>query len=446
MKRIIYSIALQLFTVIGIAAQDAPQNLSLTLQQAMETAMTNRYDLKNQILQNRIAENEVSKYNAKNLPQVTATFDMRYNSQLQTNILPASAFGGPANTGGSDYKAVQFGTPYFNQFGLALKQNIFDPAQNYDKRVAKANTQVTQFDLKKAEIDVKLSVAQAYYSVLLNQEKVKLNQNTVKRAEEYLMQNQQLFDNKRLMQSDLERYKLDVQNAKLGLDKSEKQYEVSKQYLAYQIGLTENTNITLTDNLSSVTNATSTEGADMNKRVEIQQEKQRLEVNSLNYKKQGFSYLPSVQLYANYNAQQFETQFRPWQGSTWFPYNYVGLLMTLPIFDGTTKTKNRTEFNLKQEINKNTISKLQQDIDYELKSTSVDLENAASSLDYAKANTKQAEDLLNVFKTRNREGTATAAEVTNAENSLLTAQNNLMSAYYDYLVAKLKYQKARGEL
>jgi outer membrane protein len=172
----------------------------------------------------------------------------------------------------------------------------------------------------------------------------------------------------------------------------------------------------------------------------------QMTINEFNVKKQEYSYFPTVQLYANYTFQQLSREFKFFNSSTWFPYNYLGVQVNIPIFDGLLKSRTRSEFIMKKQINQNNIDKLKSDINYELQSAYVTLQNAYRNMRYTRDNYQQAKDLVVVYQTRFKEGAILNSDLLNTEYSLQTAQNNLMNAYYDYLLAKLKWQKAKGEL
>ena len=64
----------------------------LTLDDAIKLALENRWELKNQQLQIRLAEGENDKLRAKWLPQINASADMRWNTQLQTSVFKNAPF------------------------------------------------------------------------------------------------------------------------------------------------------------------------------------------------------------------------------------------------------------------------------------------------------------------------------------------------------------------
>jgi outer membrane protein len=60
----------------------------ITLNEAIQKGIENRIELKTQALNIQIASSENNKIKAKWLPQVSASGDVRWNTQLQTTVLP----------------------------------------------------------------------------------------------------------------------------------------------------------------------------------------------------------------------------------------------------------------------------------------------------------------------------------------------------------------------
>ena len=81
MIRAIISIILS-FQIAGSFAQ------KLNLNEAIQKGLENRIELKVQNLNIQIASNENEKIKARWLPQVSASGDVRWNTQLQTTVLP----------------------------------------------------------------------------------------------------------------------------------------------------------------------------------------------------------------------------------------------------------------------------------------------------------------------------------------------------------------------
>lgn len=419
------------------------ETLKLSLEEAMEYGLKNRKDVHNQQINIQIAENEIDKIRARNLPQVTAGFDFRYNTQLQAGFIAAGLF---AN---QDPLVLRFGAPYTSVAGINANYDIFNPATIADKRIAKKNIALTQVNADRNAIDVKLGIAEAYYTALLDQERERFSESNLTRAEQYYKEAKKKFDTKTILQNDLDRLKLDYENAKITYEENIKNSLLSKMYLANQLGTTLNINISLSDNLAEVLNSipeSIIKQSDVNKRVEMQQEQLRLEYNQLAIKKQTKMALPTFTLYGSWSSLQVSSDFQFFNGQWWFPFNFVGFRASITLFDGMQRNKTKDEYKLREIQSQNALVKLQSDLTYQVASSKIQLQNAFSKLKSAKENYALAESIIGIDNIRFKEGTITLSELNNAEYTLSTAQNNLLTFYYNFLVAKLNYQKSVGEL
>ncbi|TAH22003.1 MAG: TolC family protein [Cytophagales bacterium] len=419
------------------------ESLKLSLKEAIDYGLKNRKDVINQQINIQLAENEIDKVRARSLPQISAGFDFRYNTKLQAGFIAAGLFANP------DPLVLRFGAPYTSVAGINANYEIFNPATVADKQIAQKNVALTQANAEKNLIEVKLAIAQVYYIALLDQEREKFSENNLIRTQAYYKEGKNKFDNKTIPQNDVDRLKLDYENAKITYEESIKNSLLSKMYLANQLGATLNVNISLSENLAEVLNSVPEsiiKQADLNKRIEIQQEQLKLDYNQLNIKKQTKIAMPTFALYGSWSSLQVSSDFQFFNGQWWFPFHFVGFRMNMTLFDGMLRNKTKYEYKLRETQSQNALAKLQSDIAYEQASSKIQLQNAFSKLKTAKGNYTLAENIIEIDNVRFKEGKITLSELNNAEYTLATAQNNLLTFYYNFLMAKLNYQKSVGEL
>lgn len=425
--------------VLNGQAYSQSQTIEVNLQEAIDLGMKNRLDLKNQQLQIAVSQNEMNKIQTRNLPQVTGVADFRWNTQRQENVI---------ETNQGELRS-RFGTQFNNLLSVQVNQALYNPNNQSDKLIARANQQVSERNLEKATIDTKLSIAQTYYAVLLAEEKVKISQANVARNQTYFEQAKVKFDNANLTKTDLDKFQLDWDNAKITLQNDLNTLEIQKQNLVNQMGLSVQTSVKVKDNLETLlknTNPEIPQAGGIENRVEFKQEQLQKQLNELNYAAQNKKYFPTVSAYGNLSVQQLTPTFNPAEEGTWSTFNYLGIRAEIPIFDGGLKSKTKQEFRLKQEINQNNLAKLDLDLNYEAASASNEMRNSLESLKIARQNYQQAERVLSIDKVKLDNANLTYAEFRNTEYSLETAQNNLLNGFYNYLIAQLKYQKATGKL
>ena len=414
----------------------------LTLDDALKAALENRWELKNQQLQIQLAEGENDKLSAKWLPQVNASADMRWNTQLQTSVFKNAPF---AN--GQDVKLV-IGVPFNNNLGLNAEQKVYDAATKYDRQLNQAAIQSQAITLEKLKMDVKLAVTEAYFAALFNGEKVALAEKSVERTKAYLEAGKTKLEKGTLLKNDFDRLVLDVNNAQTTLNKARQEYALGLENVKYQMGLKSEAVIELAETLTALfqQNQTITSEGTIDQRPEILQEQASLKINELTEQKQKARLAPVVSAYGNYTALQLNDKFNPFSAGTWFPYNYVGLKVNVPIFDGKQTNLLKRDYAIRAQVNRNTVEKLKADFGYEVRNTANTLNQEKANLTDTKANLALAQQILETDRLRYEKGTLLLSDLKNTEYSLQNAENNYLTSVYNFLVASVRYKKATGGL
>lgn len=420
---------------------EAVQAQKLSLDDALKMALENRLEVKNQQLQLRISEGEEAKLRAKWLPQVNASADMRWNTQLQTSVFKNAPF---AN--GQDVKLV-LGVPFNNNVGLSAEQKVYDAATKYDRLINQETVEGQKITLEKQKIDIKQAVTEAYYAVLFSQEKITLAEKAVVRAQAYWESGKTKWEKGTMLKNDFDRLLLDVNNAQTALTKAKQDLKVNQAYLLYQIGLKQSS-VELTETLENVlaTSENTTPEMALDTRPELKQEQSALRVNELLQQKQKSRLAPLVSAYGNYTALQLNDKFNPFSSGTWFPFNYVGLKLNIPLYDGKQTAILRNEYALKTQVNRNTIDKLKGDFEYEITNTTTVLAQEKANVLDTKKNVTLAQQILETDRFRYEKGTLLLADLKNTEYSLQNAETNYLNSVYQFLIAYVRYKKAAGTL
>jgi outer membrane protein TolC len=413
----------------------------ITLNEAIQKGIENRIELKTQALNIQIASSENDKIKAKWLPQVNASGDVRWNTQLQTTILP---FALPGSN--ESQTIVKFGRPFNNTFALQAEQKVYDANKKNDRLVNDTQTEAQKNTLEQQKINLKQSITEAYFSAVFNKEKLRLSEIAMQRANAYLDAAKVKFEQGTILKNDLDKFTLDVSNAKLTQTKNDQDYELSLVTLQYQLNI--NYKAEPDEDLTSILNYSQIIDAQTNtdKRTELKAEEINLQLNELNLQKQKSRNLPTVSAYGNYSAFQISDTFNPFAGGTWFTANYVGIRANIPIFDGKQAKLSSQDFLVRKQINQLNMERLRNDFNYESKSTWNTLQQSKLNLEEAKKNITLAQQILETDKFRLEQGVIVISDLKNSEYSLQNAENQYLSSIFNFLVASVRYKKASGDL
>ena len=434
MRNSIYIVAYLVCWLTGSALAQTP----VTLDEALRLGQENRPALKGQQLQLRIAKRQ-----AGWLPQVNASADLRWNTQIQTSVLKDAPF---AN--GQDVR-VKFGVPFNNLLGAQADQKIYDAQSRVDRKLNQIGVESQQAGLEKLRIDVRQQITEAYYQAVFNREKLRLSDGARQRAQRYLEQAQTRFDAGSLLKTDFDRFSLDLSNAELTHRNNQRDYALSLENLRYRLNAPEGCPVMPADSLGALfvdEKAGIALPAGPAQRIEVRQEELNRQTNLLNLQRERARLAPTVSAYGAYFVQQFNDVFNPFTANTWFPYNYVGVKLNIPVFDGRQTRLNQQEYTLRAQINQTTIDRIRADVDYETKSALNTVQQAHENLTETRRNITQAQAILAVDRVRFDAGTLLLADFRNSEYTLQNAENNYLKAVYDVLVGQLQLKKALGTL
>ena len=161
------------------------------------------------------------------------------------------------------------------------------------------------------------------------------------------------------------------------------------------------------------------------------------------YKKQ---YIPALNFIANFSENNYGSSLNLFQKNSWFPSTYIGLNITVPIFDGFYKDANirKSKYTLQQTVN--SMEALKISIDNDVSQAQLQFTSSLATLDYEKKNMGLAENVYDQTRKKFEQGLGSNTEITSAQSDLTQAQNNYLNALYNAIIARIDYQNSIGKL
>ena len=144
------------------------------------------------------------------------------------------------------------------------------------------------------------------------------------------------------------------------------------------------------------------------------------------------------------NAQR--NQFNFFGKGDWFTTSFIGLNISIPIFDGFSKDAKVKKSRIDLRETENQIDNLKLSIDTEIESAKLNFNAAIITLRYQKLNMQLAENVYNQTKKKFELGTGSNTEITAAQTDMRTSQANYINALYGAIIAKVDFYKAIGKL
>jgi outer membrane protein TolC len=408
----------------------AQQKLSLI--DAVKYAAKNRYDAQANKLAIDLAENAVSKSRNEWIPELTASGEVLYNSQLQTMIFD----------NGEEFK---MGTKNLTTLSLNLSQSIFKPGLNTDIKISKAALSVQKEALREKESSIKIYVVEAYLNVILRERQLSLSKDNTERYKSYFDLAQDKMQLGAILESELLQAQTDYENSRINLQKAAQSYALAMKALKYHLNMPDSEELILTDSIPALLNNNPVQA--WNTSIEDCPELKQLyysqQENDLRLKKSGMMWLPTLSVVANYTTEYQADNFR-FSQKYWFPYNYIGLKANFPLSNLLKRHTDRREYQVKSSQLSMQYNQKWHDINYEMEKYHTELTNASGNINSTTRTLDLSKELYSQQLAIYRLGSITYSTLLDTESSVNTAEQNYIIAFYEYLVAYANYTKTVG--
>ncbi len=440
-----------LFTWTGITAQTETQEFSL--QEAIDYAVKHHNDFKRIQMEINDADYQIKEARSIGMPKLTGQLGYNYSIQIPKSVLDASAFDPtvPAETVYTEFPAGIRNSLYGK---LELGALLFDYSYLIGLEAAKKLKTMTRKQVEISEQQIRNNVRDAYLPNLI----VEVNEGTIlkniKNLEQIKYETQVMYDNGFVEQLDIDRLALSISNLNVQLKTLREQKEVLRNVLKFQMNYPLEDDISLTENISELLE-------DM-EQIELEEENiyanraefvlfnERKEINEINLRRLKAERYPNAFGFAAY--QQSMNRDNLFNAPTridgtkigFIPSFVVGIQVNFTLFDGF-KVKNSYQRAL-IDLDKIKLEEkdLKNAIELQVKNARVNYTVAKESLVTTDENLKLAEKIYSISKIKYREGVGSSLEISQAEQSLYSAQSNHMTALYNLLVAITNLNNALG--
>jgi hypothetical protein len=382
-------------------------------------------------------ERQREAYLSSRMPQLNFNADYRYNAVIPGQIIPASAFGGPAGV----FNTVKFGVPFVLSNNLQLTQILFNSQVNYGLAALKINTELVGAQRDIAIQEVRYQVSNTFFLLQgINQQLVFIDANIahtrviLKNMESSLAQGV-------IIQTEVDKIKineLSLMNSKSNLLATKDQLENLMRIL---IGFPSGKELLLSED--AMVQKTILKEASPNL-LQLNLVESQRKLNEEEGKGIRMSYLPNVSLYGiyNYNVNlNPEDDFR-----TGIPGAFLGLRLDWNLFSGMERV-NKAKLNLLNlEKIDNQYELLNQQLNYSISTNKRQITVKSESLDVSKEQLRLAENVYANANLKFKEGLISSNDLIMAETGLEQAQSNVVSAYIQLRQAELEYLKSIGNI
>ena len=438
MKKLGLFLGFVTYALVSVAQSTEQSALTLTLEQALEIALSESPTIKvaeQEIEIKRFAKQETY---ASLYPRFDATAQYQRVLAKQTMSMD---FGGQTQT-------IKVGSDNSFNGGITASMPIVNAQLWESLKVSVADVMLSIEKARSSQIDMIEQVSQAYFSVLLAKESLVVYQRVYDNAVENNKNIKKRYDVGSVSEFDYISSNVSVQNAIPNVIEAQNSVVLTLWQLKALLGIDLKKNIdvagSLADYEAQMNYAKTLDQLDLSnnstlKQLDIQEGmlESALKISKL-------ANVPTLSINAAYLYTALGNDGKFFQAKAWNPYSYAGVQLNIPIFAGlqrraATKQANLNLSNLKLQ-RENAERQLQVAVVQSLNNMQTNVKKFSA----AAATVGQAQRGYEIAVKRYEVGRGTLVDVDNSQLQLTQAELGRNSAIYNFLMAKISLDKILG--
>ena len=434
--------------------------------QAGEYAMKNATEVKNALLDVQIQKQSNKELTAIALPQINGNINSMHYYDIPVTTLPdfispsvynvltnngvKNGAGNPITvpSGGFGSIPARFGTAFTTSTGVDFSQLLFDGQVFVGLKARSAVLTLAAQSAGVTKEQIKTNVYKLYYQLLVGKKQMSTIDVNVERFEKLLTDTKEIYKNGFVERLDVDKVQVQLNNLRTEKEKISNQLEVGNAALKFLMNLPQKETLILTDSLNEekIKSLNNDDSVDYKNRKEYQQLTTAIKLNGYNVKRYQLSKYPTLAAFGTFSKNAQRNEFNFFGNGNWFTTSFVGVKLSMPLFDGFARSARIQKAKYELAKVKNNMERLQEAIDLEAGNAKIKLKSALITLDNQKQNSLLAEKVYNSTKLKYEQGLGSNMEIYNAETELKVSQNNYYAALYDDILAKIDFLKAIGKL
>jgi outer membrane protein len=414
-----------------VAAPAAAQQVEVTLQEAVQRAL----QVQPAMVQARGAQRTAgadrrSAFGAF-LPTVSVNWSAsrRWDSDDQ-RIDP---------TTGQPVQPIYVHTP-----GLSANVELFDGLRRFNTlRARNASLDAAEAGVLNERFAVILATKQAFYTAFSNEALVTVAEAQVRRAAQQLQISVEKLRAGAATRSDSLRSTVEYGNARIALLRARANLATAQANLGRQVGVENPVRAVPDTVLPPLPDTTALRAGAVQRAPRVEQADARARAARADLWSTRSQYLPTVSV--SYNDNRQGTEFPKFFGFEGFSENYTwSFRLQWTLFNGFTRENQQVAAGVRRDDAEAAASDTRREIVAQLTQQLAAMATSFEQISIARDNVAAATEDLRVQNERYRVGAATILDLLTSQTALTTAEQDLVQARFDYLLARAQVEAVVG--
>ena len=437
--RLMTVVAVLAVAVTAVTAQDTTPTMQITLDKAIELALSDNPTMK--VAEKEIELKEVSKAEAWQnlLPTVSLDGAIQYNAKVASMKMDM----------GGQTMEIKMGKDNTNTWNAALQVAIplYAPAVYEAMNISNSDLQLAVEKSRGSKIDLINQVAKAYYQLMLAQDSYNVLNENFKLAETNYDIVNKMFEQGLVSEYDKISAEVQKNNAWPSVVSGKNAVELARLQLKVLMGITADVLLVVDDNLANYEGemAMHQNGeVDLVNNSSLRQLDMQTGMVSQQRKLLKTSFIPTIALVGSYQYQSISNTNWNIAKYNWSDAASLTLSVSIPLYKASNFTglkSNKIQLYQLAETRLNTERMLKMQAQSYIDNMTKSSEQLASN----KEAVRLAEKGVEISQKRYDIGNGPILELTNSQVQLTNTRLSYNNTIYDYLVAKTELEKVLGK-
>ena len=445
MRSIVMSIVFCLFSITLLSAQESKVT-NLSLKQCVQMAVEKNINVQNARIDKEKTKWKVSETRSTLFPKINVYGTFQDNLKLPTTMIPGEIFGQPGTK-----IPVQMGSPYSTTASVSLNQVLFNQTAFTALQLSKKLEKIGDLGIEKASEEMANEAAKLYFLTLTTTRQKKLVEENIARIQRLREITHVVVENGMGKGVDYDRINVNLENLNTQLNNVDAAIQQQQNMMKYLLDIPLQETIVLTDTVEmTLLQQSPAMESDFSDYVDIQILESQKEVLLLNQKTINSGYVPTLSFAGQYAYQglreDFKNYFQDSPENKWFGSSYIGLNLSVPVFDGFEKRSKARQAQLDYQKTVATLENSKERFDMNYQNALNNYQNNKYNVQRQKQNIELAEKVYHETALKYAEGLAGLRDLLQDEIGLINAQASYLSALYNFKEAELKIMSLNGEI
>lgn len=438
---------LKFILILFLAARMISGAQIMTLKECVRQGIANNLSLANARIDIRKGHTAVSQNRSRLLPVINGVFQFTDYLKSPVNVTTGTLLGNdfPDDPTWQTIRSMQYNV----NAGIQLTMPLYNAGIYASVDVAKTVESLSSISYDKAVEELTMQIGKVYYLAQSSLELARLTGENISRMQELAAITEAMYDQGVVLEVDLNRVRINLEDLKAQQDRFSTLYAQQINMLRFLLDLSPDTPLEVEAMTGDVELSQASGLSDGLPELRLAGMRKTLVERKIKAVKAG--YLPTISLTGYAGGLGYQEKFSHFfhtaaSSRNWFGNCFIGLNITIPIFDANSKRLQISQHRYDAEMADNDAQLLRDRMSQEYTNTLLQINHTMEVYRTQSQSYRQARDVYDVTEEQFREGVASMTAILQDEMRLRVAQSACVQAHCQFNLARLDLLRLSGNL